>query len=104
MDFKVVFCDTFLKDLEHIVKSIALQNTAAARQLGERIIQASERLSFLPERHPLVKQRPGVRRLIVRKYFKIFYRVRQEGKVVEILRCWDGRQRSDPSFGATDVL
>jgi plasmid stabilization system protein ParE len=54
MDFKVIFKDTFLADLERIV------------------------------RLPLVK------------YYKVFYRVQPGSRTVEVLRCWDGRQESDP--------
>jgi plasmid stabilization system protein ParE len=53
MDFKVIFRDTFLDDLEQVVRSIAVHNPVAARKLGELIIAAGESLSFFPERHPL---------------------------------------------------
>ena len=96
MDFKVIFKDTFLADLEGIVRLIAIHNPAAARKLGAMIIQTGEGLSFFPERHPKVRQRPGVRRFIVKKYFKVFYRVQHESRTVEVLRCWDGRRESDP--------
>jgi|ERR1700722_7515125 toxin ParE1/3/4 len=96
MDYKVIFKDTFLADLEHIVRFIAGQNPAAARKLGDMIIQSGESLCFFPERHPKVRQRPGVRRFIVRKHFKVFYRVQSESRTVEVLRCWDGRRESDP--------
>ena len=72
MDFKVIFKDTFLADLERIVKSIAVHNPVAALKLGDLIVKASGSLSFFPERHPKVHQRPGLRRFIVRKYFKVF--------------------------------
>jgi len=55
-----------------------------------------ESLCFFPERHPTVRRRPGVRRLVVRKYFKVFYRVQHETRTVEVLRCWDGRREFDP--------
>ncbi len=96
MDFKVIFKDTFLADLERIVRLIAIHNPLAAQKLGLLIIQTGESLSFFPERHPKVRQRPGVRRFIVKKYFKVFYRVQPESQTVEILRCWDGRRESDP--------
>ena len=98
MDFKVIFKDTFLADLERIVRSIAVDNPVAALKLGELIVQTGERLSFFPERHLKVRQRPGVRRFIVRKYYKVFYRVQPGSRTVEVLRCWDGRQESDPSL------
>jgi addiction module RelE/StbE family toxin len=96
MDFKVVFRDTFLEDLERVVTSVAVHNPTAARKLGELIISAGESLSFFPERHPRVRQRPGIRRCIVKKYFKVFYRVHRENMIVEILRCWDGRRGIEP--------
>jgi plasmid stabilization system protein ParE len=96
MDFKVVFKDAFLADLERIVRLIAVPNPDAALKLGELIVQTGERLSFFPERHPRVRQRPGVRRFIIKKYFKVFYRVNHETRTVEILRLWDGRQANDP--------
>jgi plasmid stabilization system protein ParE len=55
MDFKVVFKDSFLEDLERIVGSIAAHNPTAALKLGETVIQKSESLCFFPERHPRVR-------------------------------------------------
>jgi plasmid stabilization system protein ParE len=88
MDYKVIFKDTFIADLEAIVRLIAARNPSAAQKLGEMIIQACESLCFFPERHPKVRQRPGVRRFTVKKYFKVFYRVKPETRTVELLRCW----------------
>ena len=96
MDFKVIFRDTFIDDLGLIVRSIATHNPEAARHLGESIITRSEKLTFFPERYPRLRQRPGIRRFIIKKYFKVFYRVNYESKYVEILRCWDGRREAGP--------
>ena len=96
MDFKVIFTDTFCNDLERIVKYIAERDPAAAGKLGGLVVDACERLSFFPERYPRVRQRPDLRRLIVAKHYKIFYRVEHKGKKVEVLRCWDVRRRSNP--------
>lgn len=96
MDFKVIFKDTFLADLEGILKQVAVHDRAAALNLGDLIVQTAESMSFFPERHPKVRQRPGVRRFIVKKYYKVFYRVHAESRTVEVLRCWDGRRESDP--------
>jgi plasmid stabilization system protein ParE len=73
MDYKVIFRGTFEADLERIVGLIASHNPAAARKLGDMIIQGAESLCFFPERHPKVRQRLGVRRFIVKKYFKVFF-------------------------------
>ena len=84
MDFKVIFRDSFVEDLERIVRLIASHNPAAAGRFGELVIRTSENLSFFPERDPDVRQRPGVRRFIVKKYFKVFYRVQYESRTVEM--------------------
>jgi plasmid stabilization system protein ParE len=96
MDYRVIFKETFLADLEQIVGLIAVHNPLAARKLGDMIIDNAESLCFFPERHPRVRQRSRVRRFIVKRHFKVFYRVEAESRTVEILRCWDGRRDSDP--------
>jgi plasmid stabilization system protein ParE len=97
MDFKVTFRDTFIDDLSLIVRAIARHNPIAAHRLGEKIIASAEKLNFFPERYPRLRQRPRIRRFIVRKHFKVFYRINYEQKSVEVLRCWDGRRAADPS-------
>lgn len=94
MDFKVIFNDSFLEDLHRIVRWIAVDNPQAARKLGETIVQTAEGLTFFPERYPRVRRRPEIRRFIVHRNFKVFYRVHAQSRTVEILRCWDGRQES----------
>ena len=47
MDFKVIFKDTFLADLERIVKLIAVHNPLAAQKLGLRIVQTGESFGII---------------------------------------------------------
>ncbi|GEM_PF-353389 len=96
MDFKVVFQDTFVHDLEQIVRWIAADNPIAADSLGNLIVDKCESLSFFPERYPRLRQRSNIRRLVIRPNFKVFYRVRSDIRVVEILRCWHSQRESDP--------
>ena len=98
-EHKVIFREAFLRGLGEIVKSIAVHNPHAARKLGLVIIQTAESLSFFPERYPRVRQRPGVRRFVAGKHFKVFYRIKPESRTVEILRCWDGRRWTNPAVG-----
>jgi plasmid stabilization system protein ParE len=77
---------------------IAVQSPVAARYFGELVIKMSENLAFFPERHPKVRQRPGIRRFVVKKHLKVFYRVQNDSRTVEILRLWDARQPNDPVF------
>lgn len=96
MDYQVDFRDSFIEDLKSIVTSIAAKNSEAARKLGDSIVAAGERLEFFPHRHPRVSHRPSLRRFVVAQHYKVFYRIREDAKIVEIIRCWDGRRGTDP--------
>jgi plasmid stabilization system protein ParE len=98
MDFQVIFKASFIAYLEPQLRSIAHDNPAAASNLGHLIVKTAESLRFFPERHPRVRQRPQIRRFIIKKHFKIFYRVLPESRTVEVLRCWDGRREHDPKL------
>ena len=98
MDYKVVYKETFLSDLEEVLKRMAAKNPETARRLGVAILRTSESLNSFPERFPRVRNRPGVRRFVQQKYFKVFYRVVHDLKTVEILRVWDGRRETDPAL------
>lgn len=100
MDYKVIFREPFLEDLESIVRQVAEENVSAAQKLGELIVSVGESLDFFPERYPRVKQRPELRRYVVAKHFKVFYRVNSDNQVVEILRCWDGRRGTNPKLAS----
>jgi len=102
MDFKVIFGDIFLEDLEGIVGFIGAENPTAARRLGEMIVRTGESLSYLPEHYPRIRQRPQIRRFIVRRHFKVFSRIDRGSRVVEILRCWDARRGHNPSLTRGD--
>jgi hypothetical protein len=52
MDCQVIFKDSFIEDLERILRKIAADNPIAARNLGRLIIKMEESLNFFPERHP----------------------------------------------------
>lgn len=85
-----------MEDLETIVRHVAAENVVAAGKLGDAIVRAGESLEFFPERHPRVRQRPELRRCIVARHYKLFYRVKPDRRLVEVLRCWDGRRGSEP--------
>ena len=100
MDYKVEFTEAFLDDLERIVADIARVNPSAARRLGEVIVDKAEALVFFPHRYPRVRQRRQLRRYVVARHYKVFYRVLEAPRRVEILRCWDAHRGSDPAMGA----
>src|SRR5687768_4023865 len=101
MDFKVVFKDSFILDLKQLIQWIASEDPNAAKRLGKLIVDRSESLAFFPERYPKVRQRTEIRRFVIQKNFKVFYRVRSDLGLVEILRCCDGRRESNPVVDQT---
>ena len=61
-----------------------------------RTLAQFERVADLLDLDPRVRQRPAIRRFVIKRYFKVFYRVQDNPKSVEILRCWDARQGVEP--------
>ena len=91
MDYQVILSALALEDLERIVSHIAADEAEAALRMGTRLLDLAESLYQLPHRGSGVRQRPGVRKVVLRPYL-IFYRVNDEKRRVEVLRFWHGAQ------------
>ena len=89
MGCQVTLSPLALADLEEIVRYVARDDPAAAGRLGQRLLDAAETLCRLPRRGSSVRQRPGVKKLLVQPCL-IFYRFDEPTRRVEILRCWHG--------------
>jgi addiction module RelE/StbE family toxin len=89
MGFKVVFTKPAIADLEGLVTFISRDNSQAAEQMGFVIIGKTERLNEFPLLGRVVPEFKieNIREIIHRPY-RIVYRVREEQKLVEILRVW----------------
>jgi toxin ParE1/3/4 len=85
-----------LSDLADIVKFIAQEDQEAAERVGNRIVDHVTILQTFPEIGPIFRRRSrgNVRQIICRP-FKIYYRVRDEHRMVQILHVWHGA-RQDP--------
>ncbi len=98
MDFKVVWTDPAIADLEAIVRFIAAANPEASFQIGTEILRHVEVLSTFPFIGPVYPRDTGDRhREIVCGQYRVFYRVQEEARVVEILTVWPGR-RAEPKL------
>jgi plasmid stabilization system protein ParE len=100
MDYRVVFSGHADRDLESVVRFLAQKNVVAAERLGHALGDDALSLAKLPQRARAVRARPGYRRLVHGPWFLIFYRVNEQGRMVEIARIWDARQ--DPAFFTLD--
>jgi addiction module RelE/StbE family toxin len=97
MDCKVILAPQAIADLEQIVRRIAKDDPETARRVGNNLI---DRVAIL-EKFPLIGSayagRRDVRKLVSWPYL-IFYRVRVEEAVVDVLRYWHGSRGSAPEF------
>ena len=95
MDYQVILSLKAVRDLEMIVRYIALNNPDAARRLGERLLEKTKELKQFPFQGQKVPEfdDPNIRQLILRPY-RIVYRVEEDKKRVSIARFWHSSQES----------
>lgn len=79
-------------DLEQAILFLAAKSPAAAERLGLGLVAAIFSLDHMPYRGPVVRDRPGYRRLLYRPWLLIVYRLDEAAQRVEIARVWDARQ------------
>lgn len=95
MDHQVILSQKAVRDLEAIVRYIALNNPEAAKKLGQRLLEKTKELSQFPLKGQKVAEfdDPNIRQLILRPY-RIVYRVEENKKQVSIARFWHSSQES----------
>ncbi len=94
MGFRVEIQDPAIADLAEIVSYVAPDNPDAARMLGNALLDVALSLSETPYKGSPYARFAGVRKLTLRPY-KIFYRINESKKLVEVLRFWHSA-RSEP--------
>ncbi len=87
MDFKILFSDEALSDLGDIIEYVAKDNADAACRVGESLIDHVKMLQSFPYAGVRSPNRKEVRKLFHTPY-RVYYRVHQERKVVEVLHFW----------------
>lgn len=92
MDFRVEVTGPAIADLGEIVTYIAQDNREAALALGNHLLDVALSLAKDPQRGSPYRKFASVRKLTVRPY-KIFYRVNESTRVVEVLRIWHSVRR-----------
>ena len=95
MDYRVILTARADRDLEEIVRFLAVKNPAAARRLGHALLDDALSLNRLPRRGVTVKGRDEYRRILHRPWFLIYYRINETGRLIEVVRIWDARK--DPA-------
>jgi len=77
--------------LREIVSYVSTDNPTAAEKLGNELVDQALRLESLAFRGSRVRKRPGYLKLVHGNYL-IYYRIKQEEKIVEVLRFIHGAQ------------
>ncbi len=98
MDYKIVFSDPAIEDLENIVRFIARDNPPVAVHFGAKLIESVRNLAMFPRLGRVIPEQSDENvREIVFKSYRVFYRVNDDAQVVEIARFWHAA-RGEPQI------
>ena len=95
MDYNVILSPKAVRDLEAIVRYIALSNPEAARKLGQNLLERTQQLSQFPFKGQKVPEfnDPNIRQLVLKPY-RIVYRVEEDKKQISVARFWHSVQEN----------
>jgi toxin ParE1/3/4 len=98
MDFKIIWSDTAIADLQEIWAYLAQRDPQAALRIGRGILAHTRVLANFPYIGPAYPRgsRGSLREITVPPY-RIFYDVGKDSQTVEILHVWHGA-RDEPAF------
>jgi len=98
MDFKIIWSDAAIADLQEVWTCLAQHDPQAAARTGRGILAHVRVLANFPYIGPAYPRgsRGTLREIVVRPY-RIFYDVSEDSQRVEILHVWHGA-RDEPTF------
>ena len=98
MDYKIIFSEPAIDDLENIVRFISKNNQEASARFGGKLIESVRHLAKFPRIGRVVPEQNDENiREIISKPYRIFYRVKDETQVVEVIRFWHAA-RGEPEI------
>jgi len=98
MDFKIIWSDVAIADLQDICAYVAQHDPQAADRIGRGILDHVRVLASFPFIGPTYPRGArGTLREIVFRSYRIFYDVSEESLSVEILHVWQGAH-DEPAF------
>lgn len=89
MDYEVILSPKAIEDLESVVSYISQDNPGAARNFGRKLLKEVSLLKVAPKMGMIVPEfnDESIRQLI-KKPFRIIYRIEESGKRISISRFW----------------
>jgi len=98
-EFQVVWTEPAIADLDGIIAHLERQGSSTAERTKSEILEHVKILSSFPFIGPRYERdRRGRSREIVYRHYRIFYRVIEEAKRVEILTIWHGARQEPKSL------
>ena len=98
MDFKIIWSDAAIADLQEVCSYVAQHDPQAADRIGRSILAHVHVLASFPFIGPTYPRGArGTLREIVFRSYRIFYDVSEKSRSVEILHVWHGA-RDEPAF------
>jgi plasmid stabilization system protein ParE len=97
MDFKVRFQKRALNDLERLVRHIAHDEPITAERFGLALVAATERRATAPKSGTPYDLKRRLRSFPFGPY-RIYYRVLEEQKTLEVLKIWHGMRGHKPKL------
>ena len=92
MDFKVLYTEPALADLEAIMDWSWAKHPEITERFANSILDHVDLLKNFPRMGTLVRGYPGVRRFL-HSPFHVYYRIHETGRVVEILHFWHSSRK-----------
>lgn len=97
MDFRVCFQKRALNDLERLVRYIAQDDPITAERFGLGLVAAAEHRATAPESGTPYDIKRGLRSFPFGPY-RIYYRLLDQQKTLEVLKIWHGMRRDKPKL------
>lgn len=97
MDFQVRFQKRALNDLERLVRHIAQDDAVTAERFGFALVAATEHRATAPESGTPYDLKRKLRSFPFGPY-RIYYRVLEESKTLEVLKIWHGMRGHKPKL------
>jgi toxin ParE1/3/4 len=93
--YKILYTEEALADLEVILDFIRSDNPAVAERFGTALLNHIELLQNFPRIGAPVPKRAGVRK-ILHSPVRVYYRLHEDNRLIEILHLWHGARQDPP--------
>lgn len=98
MDFEVVWTQPAVSQFEDAISYVAERSPPAAEKIASALVDKVELLRTVPYMGSVYAKAPSGRvRFVVSGKYRVFYRVNDDAKKVEILTVWHS-SRQDPEL------